>query len=59
DDFHPSVAGSYLAALVMYRVLYGELPAAFAEPAFARDAAGAELGLDGRELRVLFDAARE
>lgn len=26
DQFHPSVAGSYLAALVIYRVVFGEMP---------------------------------
>lgn len=59
DDFHPSVAGSYLAALVIYRVLYGALPSSFATPAVARNAAGAELGIDERALRILVDAAQE
>lgn len=59
DDFHPSVAGSYLAALVIYRVLWGPLPALFADRAFAAAAAGADPGLDAAHLGILLLAAEE
>ena len=59
DDFHPSAAGSYLAALVIYRVLWGELPPLFADPAFAAAAAGGDPGLDALQLATLVSAAEE
>jgi hypothetical protein len=59
DDFHPSPAGSYLAALVIYRVLWGPLPSLFADPAFAAAAAGTALQLDAQHLGILLLAADE
>jgi hypothetical protein len=59
DDFHPSSAGTYLAALVFYRALFGALPSRVADPAFANSAAGTDLHLDERDLAVLRDAADE
>ena len=59
DSFHPSVAGSYLAALVIYRVLWGELPSVFADRGFATSAAGADPGLDDARLALLLAAADE
>ena len=51
DDFHPSPAGSYLAALVIYRGIFGELPEKFAKPDVAR------AGITEKQLRVLMEAA--
>jgi hypothetical protein len=50
DDFHPSTIGSYLAALVIYRVIWGELPPR---------SVGSELGLDDARLAMLEAAASE
>lgn len=57
DGFHPSPAGSYLAALSIYRGIFGELPASFADVEVANRAAGGDLDLSGSQLRVLLDAA--
>lgn len=57
DGFHPSVAGTYLAALVTYRTIVGPLPAMLDRPKTARKVAGAPLGLDDRELELLVAAA--
>ena len=59
DDFHPSLAGSYLAALVIYRVIWGSLPAAFADGSVAAAAAGRDLGLNETQLAMLTAAADE
>lgn len=59
DDFHPSAAGSYLAALVIYRVLWGELPPLFADRTFVAVAAGSDPGLDDLRLAILTAAAEE
>ena len=56
---HPSVAATYLAALVFYRVLYGELPGSFAVPAVADELAGAPMHLSDRDLQLLVSAANE
>ena len=57
DGLHPSVAGSYLAALVMYGVLYDRSPVGL--PARVRLASGAELGVTPERATVLQDAAAE
>lgn len=54
DGLHASRAGSYLAALVIYRVLYNDLPASFADAATAQD-----LGITAAQLRTLWGAAAE
>jgi len=59
DDFHPSAAGSYLAALVIYRVVWGELPAFFADAGFAATAIGTDPRLDASRLAILASAADE
>lgn len=51
DDFHPSPAGSYLAALVIYRGIWGELPEKFADPAFAK------VNVTPTQLRILVAVA--
>jgi hypothetical protein len=55
DGLHPSVAGSYLAALVMYGVLYGRTPVGL--PARVRLASGVELGVTPGRAAVLQEAA--
>lgn len=50
DDFHPSTTGSYLAALVIYHVIWGDFPPR---------SAGAEFGLDDTRLTMLEAAANE
>ena len=52
DGFHPSQAGSYLAALVIYRQIWRDLPASFADPDVAR------ISLTPASLRVLWEVAR-
>ncbi len=59
DNFHPSAAGTYLAALVIYRVLWGNLPPQFGNRSFAAAAAGTDLGLDDTRLALLLAAAEE
>lgn len=59
DDFHPSAAGSYLAALVIYRVIWGELPPLFADRRFAAGVAGRDLGLDDSRMTYLTASAEE
>ncbi|HET8772591.1 MAG TPA: SGNH/GDSL hydrolase family protein [Thermoanaerobaculia bacterium] len=53
DGFHPSVAGTYLAALVTYRTIAGRLPSLLDRPETARRIAGASIGLSDEELRLL------
>ena len=58
DDFHPITAGTYLAALVIYSGIYGDVPAMFGERTVAERAAGAGLDVSDEQLRVLLAAAR-
>lgn len=57
DGLHPSVAGSYLAALVMYGVLYDRSPVGL--PARVRLASGGEIGVSAAVASVLQEAAAE
>ena len=57
DGLHPSIAGSYLAALVMYGVLYDRSPIGL--PARVRLASGAEVGVAAPVALVLQEAAAE
>ena len=57
DGLHPSVEGSYLAALVMYAVLYGKSPEGL--PAMLRLRAGGLLAVEPRVASVLQRAAAE
>ena len=57
DGLHPSVAGSYLAALVMYGVLYDRSPVGL--PARVRLASGAEIGVSVAAAVLLQEAASE
>lgn len=55
DGLHPSVAGSYLAALVMYGALYDRSPVGL--PARVRLASGAQVGVTPALAAMLQDAA--
>jgi len=57
DGLHPSVEGSYLAALVMYAVLYGKSPDGL--PATLRLRAGGVVAVAPRVASVLQQAAAE
>jgi hypothetical protein len=57
DGLHPSMAGSYLAALVMYGVLFDGSPVGL--PARVRLASGAEVGVSAAVAAVLQEAAAE
>jgi hypothetical protein len=57
DGLHPSVAGSYLAALVMYGVLYRRSPVGL--PARVRLASGGDIGVSAAAASVLQEAAAE
>lgn len=51
DGFHPSIAGSYVAALTTYRAVTGRLPEGCDRPAAARRVAGRELDLTAAQLQ--------
>ena len=51
DNFHPTAAGSYLAALTAYQVLFERLP--------SPETAPRNLRLTAEQVRVLYDAAKE
>jgi len=57
DGLHPSIAGSYLAALVMYGVLYDRSPVGL--PPRVRLASGAELGVAAAVAARLQEAAAD
>lgn len=57
DSFHPSPLGTYLAALVMHRCIWNELPDLFADPETARSVTRLSLGIDSARLHALLDAA--
>ena len=57
DGLHPSVAGSYLAALVMYAALYDRSPVGL--PARVRLISGSEIGVTPAVAAVLQAAAAE
>ena len=57
DGLHPSIAGSYLAALVMYGVLYDRSPVGL--PPRVRLASGGHLGVTPEIAAVLQEAAAE
>lgn len=57
DGLHPSVEGSYLAALVMYAVLYGRSPVGF--PPTLRLRNGSTVSVDGATAATLQAAAAQ
>ena len=59
DNFHPTPAASYLAVLVFYHQLFGELPASAGDPTFARSIAGAQLDVTTDQLMILREAGIE
>lgn len=53
DGFHPSRAGSYLAALVIYDALFGEISPVLTDRERADEIAGGDLGLTEAQLETL------
>ena len=57
DDFHPSVLGTYTAALVMYQRITGRSPVGL--PARLRTASGVEVDIPPAVARLLQEAAAD
>lgn len=57
DGFHPSPAGTWLAALTVYRALYGEIPERFAQPEMARELGGVGPEVTAEQLRIMRESA--
>ncbi|MCI0487824.1 MAG: SGNH/GDSL hydrolase family protein [Blastocatellia bacterium] len=57
DGFHPSEAGSYLAALVIYEQLYGQSPVGL--PARLKLSTGKKIEIPEERARLLQEAARD
>jgi len=59
DDFHPSPAGSYVAALMFFERLAGRSPVGLPNPATSKDKALSDVNVDATQLKVLQHAAAE
>jgi hypothetical protein len=59
DDFHPSPAGSYVAALMFFQKLSGRSPEGLPNPAQSKDKALRHITLDAAQLRILQHSAAE
>jgi len=59
DDFHPSPAGSYLAAVMFFQKLSGRSPEGLPNPAQSKDKVLREIRIDAAQLRILQQAAAE
>ena len=59
DDFHPSPAGSYLAALMFVEKLSGRSPVGLPNPSESKDKALRGVSLDAAQLRIVQTAAAE
>lgn len=59
DGFHPSRAGTYLAALVIYDALLGDIPSGLTEREHAEAIAGGDLGLTDAQLETFRAAVAE
>jgi hypothetical protein len=59
DDFHPSPAGSYLAALMFVEKLSGRSPVGLPHPSESRDKVLRDVRLDAAQLRIVQTAAAE
>jgi hypothetical protein len=59
DDFHPSVAGSYLAAVVIYQQLYNDTQTRPPACLKVRSKTDSEINLSPEEAELLFASARE
>ena len=59
DDFHPSPAGSYLAALMFFEKLSGRSPVGLPNPSGSNDKALRDVRLDAAQLRIVQSAAAE
>jgi hypothetical protein len=57
DDFHPSPAGSYVAALMFFERFSGRSPVGLPNPSSSKDKALRELKVDAAQLKALQDAA--
>lgn len=57
DDFHPSLLGSYLAALVLYGRIAGQTPLGL--PRSLRTAAGVQVTMTAAQAQLLQEAAAE
>ena len=53
DGFHPTTAGTYLAALATYHAIAGRLPAGCDDPSVARKIAGASVPLSHSAMKAL------
>ncbi len=59
DDFHPSPAGSYLAALMFVQKFSGRSPVGLPDPSRSKDRVLRGIRIDGARLRILQEAAAE
>ena len=59
DGLHPTLAGTYLAALVIYQQLYQQTSFDFPQPLRWRDGKEIKLGLKPEKLKLLQEAAAE
>lgn len=59
DNFHPSILGSYLAAIVIYQQLYGDAEARAPSRLKLRSKTISEIELSEEEMELLNKAARE
>ncbi len=59
DGLHPTVAGSYLAALVMYQQLYGQTPVGLPGRISLQDCDGPAVELPDAKARLLQEVAAE
>ena len=57
DGFHPSIAGSYLAALVIYEKMYGQTPVGL--PAKLSLRSGTTVDIPARDAEILQQGAKE
>jgi len=59
DGFHPSPAGSYVAALMFFQKLCGRSPAGLPNPATSKDKVLRDIRIDAARLGILQQAAAE
>ena len=59
DDFHPSLTGSYLAAIVIYQQLYNDTQTRPPDRLKPRSKVTPKIELSPEEVELLFNAARE
>ena len=59
DDFHPSPAGSYVAALMFFERLSGRSPVGLPNPSTSKDKVLRDVTVDAAQLKVLQESAAE